>query len=1133
MLKYIKILSLALVALLVTPAHGQSSVMSSGIWAKFAVEKTGVYKITYDQLRKAGFDPSQINPSNIQVYGLASGMLPQPNNTSRPQDLPQISILVSGESDGKFDKQDYILFFAQHPDKVEYDVDKQIFAYQKNLYSKKSFYFLTVGNSSGKRIETLENLGTGYPTITTYNDFVYYELEDINLLKSGRDWVGEYFGFDRSELSIPLTIEGINLNSEISFVSHVLGTTSTTYTFKVSINNVEFLQQKLFAIADTPYGSKGIFKRDTVRLNAIDVNFGASTKQEIKYTIAKDADRSRAYLDKFLLTFERNLALYGDQTFFVSGKSTLNPITQFQVSSFIAGSEIWDVSDPYNAKKQDVSAANSVATFSTQTALQKNFVVFNTKIPTPEFVSKIETQNLHGMTVPNVVIVTNPLFLSEANRLAIHRRSVNNYTVEVVTTEQVFNEFSSGRQDISAIRDFMKVLYDRSPSTLKSLLLFGKSSYDYNDKTPNNTNFVCTYESRNSLHPLLTYSSDDYFGFLEDTEGNWGEEPAQNHTLDIGVGRLPVMSLESAHAVIDKIINYELSKKSLGAWRSEMVFLADDGNDNDGYTSLHQSQADQLTREIEAANPGLHSKKLFVGMYEKETRPGGEFIPELTDEIVRTFDKGALIINYTGHGGERQLADESIITTLNIDKLKNKLYPFVVTATCEFGRNDNPQEISGAERLVTHPDGGAIGMVTTARPVNATTNFDLNEAFYEALLNRKNGEYQNMGEVFRQTKNNSTSGVANRNFSLLGDPSLTLALPADTIKITALETATKSDTLKGLSTVKLTGQVQNFSGAVSTNFNGTVQVTLYDRPIKYTTIGKNIPAFSYTEFSNALFRGEASVVNGAFEMEFILPKDVPVTVSSGKLMAYAFDPSTFNDAGGALSNVKIGGKEPISISDNVGPEIHMFMSDTTFINGGITQPNTNLVVKLKDSTGINISSYDPEKSLTVRLDDNSEIVANDYFVASKGGANSGIVNFPFENLKAGKHLLTFTASDIVGNTSSSTLDFVVTDNENLVIQSFGNYPNPFIDYTTLFFTHNRSGDDLQAQLLIQSVTGELIKSAEITIPESDYQVTLMEFNPPEVLDKKLPAGLYLARLIVRSLTNGSKNELVTKLIILN
>jgi hypothetical protein len=1114
--------------------NAQSSVLKDGSWAKFSVTKTGIYKITYDLIKKAGFDPGRIDPSKIRVHGIEGGMLPQANSAPRPNDLPEIAIYVSGESDGKFDKQDYVLFYAQHPDKVFYDLKKQIFSYQKNIYSDRSFYFLTVGDGSGKRAEQSPNLGIGYPLINTFNDFVYYELEDINLLKSGRDWAGEYFGFSRLDLTIPFTIEGIEPDSEISFASDAIGTTSSGSTFKISINSNEFLQQKLFPVAGTQYGVKGLHKRDTIRLPASSVNFGTSSKQEIKYSIAKDADQARAYLDKFILSFERKLSLYGDQTIFTSGKSTLNSISQFQVSSFSSGSQLWDVSDPYNVKTQDASIDNTTAIFSTATGQLKNFVVFNSKVPTPEFVSRVSTQDLHGMTVPNVVIITHPTFLSAANRLADHRRAINNYMVEVVTTEQVFNEFSGGRQDVSAIRDFMKLLYDKAPYTLKSLLLFGKSSYDYKDILPNNTNYVCTYESRNSLHPLLTYSSDDYFGFLENAEGEWGEEPAQNHTLEIGVGRLPVVSLESTQAVVDKIVQYETNKKDLGHWRKEITFIADDGNDSDGYTSLHESQADQLAEDIESFTPQFDTKKLFIGTYPKEARPGGEFMPELADDIVRTFYRGALIINYTGHGGERQLADESIINTLTIDKLENKLYPFLVTATCEFGRNDNPQEVSGAERLVTRAKGGAIGMVTTARPVNATTNFDLNQAFYEALLDRKSGSYHNIGEVFRQTKNNSVSGVANRNFSLLGDPSLTLALPSDTVSITSLKTKNNSDTLKALSTVVVRGEIHDFDGGIRGGFNGTVQITLFDRPAKLTTSGRNNPPFSFNEYNNALFRGQASVVNGKFETEFILPSGIPATVGFGKLSLYAFDPSTLTDAAGGLSTVRIGGKEVSSITDNVGPEIEMFMSDTTFVNGGITQPNTTLVVRLKDNTAINISTYNPEKNLIATLDDNAKtFVVNDYFIGDTNDMHSGRISFPLMDLAPGSHRMFFKASDVVGNTSMSFIDFIVSDSENLVIQSFGNYPNPFIDYTTLFFTHNRSGDDLQAQLLIQSLTGELIKSAEVTIPESDYQVKLMEFVPFEILDKKLPAGLYLARLIVRSLTNGSKNEQVTKLIILN
>jgi hypothetical protein len=1115
-------------------AHGQSSVLASGNWYKVAVGKAGVYKMSYDFLKKLGVDPGKVDPRNIKLYGNKGGMLPQPNSVSRPSDLTENAIFINGESDGSFDKADFILFYAEGADKVDFDIGHDIFYCEHNLYSDENFYFLTVGDTPGKRLETSNDLGTGFPVISSYNDFIFHEEDKYNDQQSGREWFGETLGVSSNELTLSFPIDGIAPDSQVKVVSDVMGQSYTASSFKLLINDVVIGEQKMLSIPNSRYGAKGIHKRDTFLVNSSTLGVAGKATQEVKYQFTKGTGFSKGYLDFMVLSFVRQLALYKDQTIFLSKESLTNPISQFQIASVNDQTNLWDVTDPYNVKAQSFSFGSGVSTFSTSTTNLKKFIAFNNTVPAPLLVGQVSNQDLHGISNANLVIVTNPLFLGEAQRLAAHRQEFSQWNVAVVTTDEVFNEFSSGRQDVSAIRDFMKHLRDKNATALKALLLFGKGSYDYKDRIQNNTNFVITYESRNSLLPLQTYSSDDYFGFLETNEGNWGEDPTQNHTLDIGVGRLPATSVTEAKNIVDKIIDYDTNKKNFGYWRKQLVFVADDGSVDDGFTSLHQYQADQLAQFIEGINPGADTRKLFMGTYRKTVKPNGESIASMTDDIVRAFDKGSLVINYTGHGNEKQWADENVFNDLTIAKLTNKFYPFLVTATCEFGRNDNPQEISSAEKCLTHEKGGAIGLVTTARPVNATTNFELNEAFYDALFQREGNALIPLGEVFRRTKNNSTSGVSNRNFILLGDPSLTLALPPNIVNVTSLKTAEGSDTLKALSMVTAQGEIQNSKGEKLSSFQGTVEATLFDKKTTIATVGKNNPPFSYSQWDNALFRGKATVSNGTFQFTFLLPKNIAYQIAPGKFSLYAVDSISQTDASGSATSFKIGGSETNSTTDNTPPSLRLFIGDTTFVNGGITNPDTYLVANLRDNKGINISSYGIGNSILGVLDNDAEtMVLNDYYISNTDDYTSGWIRYPLRNLSPGKHRLTVKAWDVYNNASEAVVDFLVTDGEALVIEDFGNFPNPFRDNTMLFFTHNRSGDDLQAQVFIQSVTGEIVKTSEVMISASDYKVNLMEINAPGDLSKKLSSGVYLARLIVRSLTNGSKNEQVTKLIVLN
>lgn len=1124
--KYITILFFVC---LTRTGFAQSSVLQSGTWHKIAVERAGVYRISFDMLRKMGIDPATIDPRRIQMYGRKGGMLPQPNATPRPRDLPQLAIWVAGESDGRFDRSDYILFYGEGPDAFHYNVDKEIFHYENNIYSDLNYYFLTIGNNNGKRIRTLESLEGDHPTINTYNDFSYYEQDRYNFERSGREWFGEQFGAI-TFYTLTYNLPGIVSGSPVKIVSDVLGQSYSPASFRLYINNALVGEQALTPVVSGRYAIRAIHQRDTFSVSADVVHATTRSAQELKIEFVKGTGFSQGHLDFILLNIERQLALYGDQTVFLSAKSLQHAVSTFQISG-AAQARVWDITEHDDVGEQKVIPAGESASFSTETNALRKWIAF-TKTPEPVYIGPVANQNIAAAATPNLLIIAHPEFRSEAERLAAHRSTHNGWSVLVVSPEEIYNEFSGGRQDVTALRDYIKLLYDRSPQTLKAVLLFGKSSYDYKDRIINNTNFVPTYQSRNSLDPLRTYSSDDYFAFLDDSEGSWNESPAEHHTLDIGVGRLPVKTAQEARVVVDKIIAYDTNKKSFGSWRKGIVFVADDGNTSDGFTSLHQRQADQMADYIETQDASIDTRRVFMGVYDKIVQPNGETVPRMADDLRRIFDLGALIINFTGHGSEKVWTDERILTEEMVKNLRNNRYPFLVTATCEFGRQDDPLEISSAELSLINSEGGSIGLVTTARPVNAATNFTLNQAFYQALLERDGRNYRTLGEVFRVTKNNSTLGVSNRNFSLIGDPSMVLALPALEIAITDIETSNGTDTLQALSTVTIRGEIQD-NAVRDVNFNGILEASLYDRRESFTTTGRNDPPFSFDQWHNAVFRGKAKVSEGVFEISFIMPLNTANDFDFGKLTLYAFDEERAREAKGVDMSFRIGGVDNDAGTDKTPPQLRLFIGDTTFVNGGITTSDTYLVAVLQDESGINISGLQGSHSIQAILDGNETIALNDFYICDVGTYKRGTIRYPLLGLMPGPHTLTLRASDIYNNSAETTIQFVVTDGDELVIETFGNYPNPVKHRTTLFFTHNRSGDDLEAQLFIYNMSGEVIRSGALAVPESEYHINLLELSTLDDTGKKLLPGVYLARLIVRSMTNGSKNEKVTKLIILN
>ncbi|MEQ8426177.1 MAG: type IX secretion system sortase PorU, partial [Cyclobacteriaceae bacterium] len=667
-------------------------------------------------------------------------------------------ITVVGETDGVFNTNDYILFYGQNPDEILYDIQKEAFDYRNHLYSDKNFYFLTVLNQSGKRMDTSDDLSGSNPIVNTFNDFVFHEEEKFNELNSGRKWFGEQFELNPN-LTLSFEIPGVVSNSNIRIVSGVMAQSFSPVSFKLSVNSTPVVEQSIGSIANTQYGIKGRQVVDTLAINASTINASSNTVQAFTYQYVKGiSGKSVGYLDFLLAGFERELKVYNKQTQFRSASSLLNPVSTFEVNSFPSAGILWEVTDPFNAKNQAFQMIESKAVYATTTSALKIFIASaQDGFLAPSFVKQVANQNLNDQLTADLLIVTHPSLKSEAVRLANHRQSFNGLSVLVATTEEIFNDYSGGKQDPTAIRDFARALFNNG---LKNILLFGRSSYDYKDRVNKNTNLVPTYESRNSLSPLETYSSDDYFAFLESNEGEWQESPAVAHTLDIGVGRLPVKSLEEAAIVVDKLIAYDTNPKAFGPWRKEILFVADDGDFN-----LHQSDADKLASDIEAFQYQFNTQKIYLDAFKQISRPSGQQSPDARSALLRSLKKGALIVNFTGHGSERVWLQEQILDDKLIEEWENKtIFPLLVTATCEFGRHDDPAQISSSELTLIKKDGGAIGLVTAARPVNAATNAFLNKEFYESLFTKVNGEYRDLGSVFSETKNNSTNGVSNRNF---------------------------------------------------------------------------------------------------------------------------------------------------------------------------------------------------------------------------------------------------------------------------------------------------------------------------------------------------------------------------------
>lgn len=1102
-----------LFGLISTGLFSQSSVLANDTWYKVGITESGLYKIDRNTLNALGVS-SSIDPQQISIFGNGvKGILPQANAESRPEDLIENAIFISGESDGSFDQGDYILFYGIGPHKETWS--NAGFSFERNIYSDTAYYFIRVGGPLGKRIVTNSSLADpASTTVSTFNDHIAFEEDELNLISSGRQWLGEFIGNGASS-NIAAQVDG--LSSDISFSFRVAAQSGEESTAELIQDGTTLGS---VSIPSIPTGTGSIYSiKARVGEGTFTIDQDESISIQLRYN--GNASTSRAYLDRYAMTFERELSLYNNETDF-RRIDHIGEVVQYEVDG-AGSSTIWNVSSP-EVTEQQFENVGGTASFRSQSSEVEEFVVFEgSDFPSPFVFGSVGNQNLRNDVSYDGIIVTPSEWLSEANRLAQFHIQHDGLAVKVVTLTQIYNEFSSGRQDVTAIRDYAKHVYETG-GTLKYLTLFGDCSYDYKDRMNSNTNFVPTYESRESFHPIFSYSSDDYFAFFDDEEGEWIESLSGDHTMEIGVGRLPVKSLSEARAVVDKIIYYCTSPNTLGTWRNEITYLADDGDSN-----IHARHVEDLSELVDTTYAQYKINKLLLDAFEQESGASKDLSPQTTAALKTRIKNGTFAINFIGHGNERLWTEEEVLTKELIEELtnRNKL-PIFVTATCEFGRYDDPVQVSGAEDLILSENGGGIALLTTSRPVFASTNFSLNQAFHENVFRKNDGINQRLGDIIKFTKNEGLEGPVNRNFTLLGDPMMLPAFPK--LDIIINELTSEVDTLSALEEVTFTGVVQN-NGALQSDFNGQMVVSVYDVEQTFRTNGQESTPYSYTLRSNALFRGEALVEDGEFSFTFIVPKNISYQYEKGKISLYAWDVENNIDAIGSSRDFLIGGTEESASEDNTPPEIDMYLNDDSFVNGGVVGSSSLFIAEVRDDHGITTSRSGVVEGITLEIGE-EVINLNDFYTASTASYQEGTIVYPLQDFAPGQYSATLKVWDTYNNVSSSTIDFVVTDEPTLFISNSRVYPNPVLDMTTFYFEHDREDENIQVTLVIYNSKAEVVSYRELTYQNSD-RIIEIPWDAVTNSGQQLNQGIYFSRLIIRSEFDGAVKEITQKLVIRN
>ncbi len=1111
----------------------QISPLANGNIYKISVSQEGMYKITAAYLKANGAQLNGLSPEAVKLYGLPAGMLPQENNAARYDQLQEIATFKSVNGS----QFDYLLFFAEGADAYHYDSENKVFSYKKNLYSDQNFYFLKIKPSPepSLAVQDAPALSGATKISTTYFDYIHHENDFYNLLSTGREWFGERYSLP-SEENFNFDITGITTYSPLYLSIDVISSSSSEVSFHFAANGTnlpEILIPPVPSGSAFTYSIKAFEAVRTFQIDATSLVGQANFALSLNYTQESAGISGSGYIDYLGLSFQRSLRLYGNQTVFRKMAADNIP-TEYRIANGAAIDMVWDISNPLIPVNYRFSLSADNAVFTSEA--NGKYVAFNAaNLPAPTFEGRVTNQNLYQSATPDLLIISPSEFFSEAERLAAFRRFHDGLQVMVVSPDAIYNEFSSGKQDISAIRDFIRLLY-QNDSKLKYLLLFGDASYDYKNRVNNNTNFIPVYEAKTSFDPINSYSSDDFYGFLDDHEGEWQEcASCTDHDLDIGIGRLPVTNIRQAADLVDKIIHYSASPSTFGKWRKQLVFIADDEDAN-----VHQRDANFLANFVENNYQNYNINRLFIDAYPQESTPLGERSPIVRKALNQHVERGALIINYSGHGAETGWAEESILSSVQIENWDNyDNMPLFVTATCEFGRYDNPGLRSGAERAILNNKGGAIALLTTTRPVYAFSNRILNKDFYDHVFEPTDGEMPRLGDLMRTTKNatvgSGSNGVINRNFTLLGDPSLKLAYTEDSIAITDVISAhTSTDTIQALSKVTINGVV-NKNGITDAKFNGLAEIVVYAQKTTLTTLGnQNTSQLSFQNRSNILYTGRASVEFGQFSFSFVVAKDISYYFGAGKISLYAYDTTRHQDAAGFREDIYVGGSISVP-QDNKPPQINAYLQTPHFQQGMQVPADPVLYASIFDENGINTTGIGIGHDLVAVLDgdEDNAFVLNDFFQASLNDYKHGQLAFQFPDLSEGKHLLVVRAWDTHNNFSETELQFFIDSQYLLELGQPFNYPNPFRDQTTFTFTHNREDEELDITIQIYNTQGQLIHTLTDRVVRSSGKVDSIRWDRTNGNGQKIRAGIYLYRLLVKSLKDNVFNRKMGKIFIVD
>lgn len=1084
------------------------SILRTGEWIQVSVTESGVYKISYEDLNSWGFSDIQ----SVSIYGNGAREISLINGTSLPDTLHEIAIDPHFGTDNTFNSGDYILFYAQSPDSWSFDEKKQKFVHSKHTYADKNFYYITTNKKISQIIKKInEPSSSPTQTVTSYDNLQFYEKNESRPLATGRNAFESISNSKSISFNIPNIITTENVNATISVAArHSSNTTISIFGNNESIGTLSYsaaTDNKPFAILNTK----------TFSFLPSSSSISITTKTNFS------GASSRAYLDYVELHSRCSLKITNnEQLEFRDIQSIANNTTSKFVISSKSNISIWNITNPDVPQIIPTEFSNNTTSFFANTDKLQEYIAFSTELKSVTLEGKINNQDILSDKNIDMIIVANDIFVDYANQIAQLHEQLDGFKVKVVSQSEICTEFSAGRKDISAIRNYFRYIYKTGNQQLKYVLLFGDAIYT-NDIELNGP-LIFTYETKESLNTDLSLCTDDFFALLDDNSGvNTNDSFVGN--MSISIGRFPVNTKKEAQIVVDKIINYTTNSTYRGDWQNYLCFLADDANENQ---TMHMSDADLLCEMIEKNHPQFNFEKIYADAYTQTRSSAGERYPDVVTAIFERMQKGCLIFNYSGHGNETRMMAEYAIDAASITTWKNKnKLPLFVAAACNTAHFDF-DGVSLGEKILLQKDGGGIAMISATRYSYSSSNYDLSDKFYSIIFEKDSlNNNRTIGEALKIAKEKTTNDIYQnkRIYTLLGDPALRLNIPTYSVIVDSINNQKSdefTDQIKANSTISIKGHIVNENGEIDENYSGTLTIKLFDKKQSISTLGNDgNDIYTFNSYTNILFQGLASIENGFYEFSAIIPEDIYYYDGKGKLSFYAFNDSL--QGSGNFNNLTINGSELTSDDDNDGPEIFMYLNDTSFTSGKITHENPMLVLNLFDNSGINISNASIGHDILLIIDDDesNQIILNDFYYSNLNSYQSGCLQYQLNNISEGQHTLKILVWDTKNNISEAELSFVVCNSESIKLKELHNFPNPMTDYTTFHFNHNQSGLETTIIIRIYDIKGNLVRYIEQENTPAGFIDESLSWDGKSSDGSPMQNGIYPYSVEIQT-TNGKK-----------